>query len=227
MCGRAYETFTEDELEMRYLNTQKVKIPKFIPNYNICPTHLAPIVFETSIGRQINLFRWGLVPLWAKDVKSADKYSMINAKAEEIAQKKSYAKPFQRQRCIVPLSGFYEWLRPEQGAKKPYAIYLKDKSIMSVAGVWEHWQGQNDEEVLSFSVITTEANSFMANIHNRMPVILEKKDEQLWLDPSFHDVEKLQKLLKPCDSELLAAHEVSTQVNSPRNNGAELLNPVG
>lgn len=147
------------------------------PNFNMCPTQISPIVLVRDGKREIDFFRWGLVPSWAKDVKAAAKYSLINARGEEILTKKSFKEPFKKRRCIVPLSGFFEWQR--SGDKKiPYAIHLKDKSIMSVAGVWEHWVGSTGEVVDSFALITTSANAMMEKIHDRMPVILNKGDEE-------------------------------------------------
>lgn len=228
MCGRAYETYTDEELEMRYLN----KKPKrgltlnIKPNYNLSPTQKSPIVLFRDHEVTIEHFRWGLVPFWAKDIASASKYSLINAKGEEITEKRSYKSAFEKRRCIVPLSGFVEWKREEK-SKRPFAIHLKGESIMSVAGVWEHWESkETGEKVNSFSIITTSANDFMEKIHDRMPVILSKKDEEAWLDPENNDVAKLKKLLKPCASSLLDAYEISTLINSPKNNFSDVLRPL-
>ncbi|MBI3555689.1 MAG: SOS response-associated peptidase [Deltaproteobacteria bacterium] len=228
MCGRAYETYTDEELEARYLNEKAKRNPLGLkPNYNMAPTQLSPIVLEQNGKRNISLFRWGLVPFWAKDVKSAAKYSLINAKGEEILEKRSYKDCFMKRRCIVPLSGFIEWKRETEKVKRPFAIHLKDEPIMSVAGVWEHWESKETEEIVdSFSIITTSANSFMNKIHNRMPVILSKKDEDAWLDPDNKKPESLLKLLVPCASKLLAAHEISTLINYPKNNRPEVLEAV-
>lgn len=198
------------------------------PNYNLSPTQLSPVVHVNQGGPGVNMFRFGLVPFWAKDVAAASKYSLINAKGEEIESKRSYADPFKKRRCIIPLSGFYEWKNETGQPKRPFAIQRKDKTIMSVAGVWEHWIDKADakKEIYSFSIITTSANSFMEKIHHRMPVILEAKDEEAWLDPDLQDVERLKKFLVPCPSTWLSSFEVSTLVNSPRNNRPEVLNPV-
>ena len=227
MCGRAYETYTEEELEMRYQSKKPIKIPKVRPNYNMCPTHFSPIVLERDGTRTIELFRWGLVPSWARDVKSADKYSLINARSEDIELKRTYQRPFHEQRCIVPLTGFYEWKRPEKGPKKPFAIHLRDNSIMSVAGVWEKWLSkETGEEIDSFSIITTSANKFMSKVHNRMPVIFNKEAEEIWLDRNLKDSNVLKEMLVPCPDDWLEAREVSTLVNSPKNNSPEVLKPT-
>jgi putative SOS response-associated peptidase YedK len=226
MCGRAYQTYSEEELCLRYLNEKAKHDPMngFIPNYNLSPTQKSPVVFREKGELRIGFFRWGLVPFWAKDVKAADKYSLINAKAEDIDEKRSFKEPFLRRRCIVPFSGFFEWQRTDGGPKRPYAISLKGDAIMSLAGVWECWKSKTtNEEVFSFSIITTSANSLVAKIHNRMPAILSRLEEKEWLDPHNHDILALKNLLKPCSSDWLEAREISNLVNNPRNNRPELL----
>lgn len=231
MCGRAYHTYTEEELDVR-MGWEKLKRKPlgFKPNYNMSPTQSVPVILVRDDKQQLELFRWGLVPFWAKDVASAAKYSLINARSEEITEKRSYAQAFQKRRCLVPLSGFIEWIRPPEGSKapkRPFAIHLKDAEIMSVAGVWEHWESkETGDRVDSFSILTTEANSFMAKIHDRMPVILDKRDEKAWLDPSNQKTESLKKFLKPCATKWLDAFEVSTAINSPKNNSPKVLEPL-
>ncbi len=228
MCGRAYITYTEDELAARYLNEKRKRQPLIglKPNYNLSPTQLAPVVTMQDGLTQIAMMRWGLLPFWAKNLDAVKKYSLINAKAEEIDQKRSYAIPFKKRRCIIPLSGFFEWKRVDAASKQPFAIYSKNYSILSVAGVWEVWRSadQRGEEIHSFALITTSANSLMKSIHDRMPVILDPKSESLWLDPACEDPAVLRKFLKPYPSKLLAAHPVSKLVNSPKNNRPEILN---
>jgi putative SOS response-associated peptidase YedK len=130
-----------------------------------------------------------------------------------------------RRRCIVPISGFYEWKRDQDG-KRPYKIHLNDDPIMSVAGIWDIWRAGTSDERYSFSIVTTAANSIMSNVHDRMPVILARKDEDIWLDPEVHEPELLQPLMKPCPSSWLAVIEVSALVNSAKNNAPELLEPA-
>jgi putative SOS response-associated peptidase YedK len=228
MCGRAYQTYTEDELHARYINERSKRNPLGLrPNYNLAPTQLSPVVLVKEGERQLSLFRWGLIPTWAKDIKSASQYSLINARGEEIREKRSYKTPFQKRRCIVPLSGFIEWQRISPKEKAPFAIHLKSGQIMSVAGVWEHWESKaTGEEVDSFSIITTAGNKFMSKIHDRMPVILPPEKESEWLDPQNTDTESLMKLLKPCPEDWLTAYPISKAINSPRNNSKEVLEPA-
>ncbi|MEK6579570.1 MAG: SOS response-associated peptidase [Bdellovibrionota bacterium] len=229
MCGRAYQTFTEDELALRYLTERSKRrpIPPIKFNFNLAPTQISPIILVQDGDRRIGLFRWGIIPFWAKDVQSASKYSLINAKSEEITEKRSYKVPFQKQRCIVPVSGFFEWKKSGVSPKSPFAIQAKDHSILSMAGIWEHWKSKDsEEEVWSFSIITTSPNSVIKKIHDRMPVILEPSEEAQWLNPENQNVIALKKALKPCPDSLLEAYEVSTLVNSPKNNRKEILEPL-
>jgi putative SOS response-associated peptidase YedK len=225
MCGRAYETYTDEELFLRYMNKQRVKIPAFKPNYNIAPTQNVLVLRNVDRDKQFDLFQWGLIPVWEKEFKT--KLSTINAKAETVFESKLYKGPITKRRCIVPLSGFIEWKR-EGESKRPFAIHLKDEPIMSVAGIWETWRGTvkgEETERHSFSIITTAANEFMEKIHDRMPVILSPKDEDAYLDPA-QKPEAIAKLLKPCPKSWLSAYEISTLINSPRNNRPEVLEPV-
>jgi len=226
MCGRAYETYTDEELAIQYLNRHPPELDWVRPNFNMAPTQHSPVVIVRNGQPAVERFRWGLVPFWAKSIKAAAKYSLINARGEEITEKRSYAKAFQRRRCVVPLSGFYEWKR-EGTRKRPFAIHLRDHPIMSVAGVWERWQPDGDAEpVYSFSIVTTRANTYMADIHDRMPVILDGQDVEHWLDPEVQEPEHVLSLVRPCPPEWLTAYEVSTAVNSPRNNSPDLLQRI-
>ena len=226
MCGRAYETYTEAELAALDEHGEPPDIDWLIPNYNMAPTETSPVVLVRDDRRAFAPFRWGLIPAWAHSVEAAAKYSLINARGEEISEKRSYAESFQHQRCIVPLSGFYEWKR-EDTTKRPYAIHLRDQPIMAVAGVWARWQPTaRVPPVYSFSIVTTAANDFMAKIHDRMPVILDYRDLDHWLDPDVHEPERVQPLVRPCPSDWLAAYEVSPSVNSVRNKAPDVLQPL-
>ena len=172
ICGRAYETYSEEELGFQYLNRRPLHLEGFQATYNLAPTQHSPIVLVRDGSPTIELFRWGLIPAWARSLEAAAQYSLINARSETITQKRSYAQAFERRRCVVPLSGFYEWKR-DGSWKRPFAVYRTDSSIMSVAGVWECWQPDAQAApVHSFSIVTTAANAVMAEIHDRMPVVL-------------------------------------------------------
>ncbi|MBI4063449.1 MAG: SOS response-associated peptidase [Elusimicrobia bacterium] len=196
----------------------------FKPRYNIAPGQEAPIVIWEEI-RLCRLIRWGLVPHWAKE--EAIGYKMINARAETIAEKPSYRKSFERRRCLVLADGFYEWQKVDGLKQKiPMRIMLKNKEPFAFAGLWDVWKKPDGGELRSFTIITTEPNDFMKAIHNRMPVILRQKDEEMWLDPDLKDTSKLLPLLVPFASKEMDAYEVSTIVNSPQNDDPQCIAPV-
>lgn len=169
--------------------------------------------------------RWGLVPSWSKDPAIGNK--MINARAETLTEKPSYRKPFQRQRCLVPATGIFEWRKVEGArAKIPMHIALKSKKLFTMAGLWDVWKAPDDRELHSFAIITTAANDLMRPIHERQPLILDRKDWQTWLDPALNDPAKLTPLLTPSPATEMEAYEVSTAVNS-RNDASECILRVG
>ncbi|HET9220085.1 MAG TPA: SOS response-associated peptidase [Terriglobia bacterium] len=223
MCGRAYQTYSDEELYFRYLNQRPITTWSLLPIYNLCPTHDSPVVRVVSDKRRIDLMRWQLVP--STEPAFTTKLSTINARSESVFETRLFRDLVVRQRCIVPLSGFYEWKRTEK-AKQPFKIHLRNEPIMSVAGIWDTWHAGSPDERHSFSILTTSANDLMNKIHDRMPVILGRDAEEVWLDPNVGEREELEKLLKPCPVSWLTAVEVSPLVNSARNNSAELLRPV-
>jgi putative SOS response-associated peptidase YedK len=223
MCGRAYETYSDEELYVRYLSKRPVTPLVVSPIYNLCPTQDSPVLRLVSGERQFDTMRWQLVP--AAEPVFATKLSTINARSEFIFDSRLYRDLIVRQRCIIPLSGFYEWKR-EGDRKRPFKICLRDEPIMSVAGIWDTWHAGAPDERGSFSILTTSANDSMREIHDRMPVILDRVDEDAWLDPEVRQQGALQKLMKPCPSSWITAIEVSTLVNSARNNSADLLEPL-
>ena len=193
------------------------------PRYNIAPgTQVLAVLEEAGLPRSAEMLKWGLVPFWAKDPKIG--YKMSNARAETVDEKPAYRSAFKARRCILPASGFYEW-KSTGARKQPYFICPSGKGLFGFAGLYEHWKGGNDE-IHSCAIITTEANSLMRTIHDRMPVILHEEDYARWLDPGNQNVSEMRALLKPFDSGLMRAYPVSTRVNNARNDGAELLEPV-
>jgi putative SOS response-associated peptidase YedK len=167
---------------------------------------------------------WQLIPAW--EPAFATRLSTINVRSEKVFESRLYRTLVARQRCIVPLSGFFEW-KKDGASKRPFRIHLRDEPIMSIAGVWDTWRPGSLDERRSFAIMTTAANGFMREIHDRMPVILGRSDEDAWLDPDVREREALQKLFTPCPSSWLKAVEVSRLVNSPRNNTPAVLQPVG
>jgi putative SOS response-associated peptidase YedK len=214
MCGRFSLTVSEAELNLRF--ELEGGIAPYDPRYNGAPTQLLAVITNQEQHR-LSYFKWGLIPSWAKEASIGNK--MINARAETISEKPSYRIPLRSQRCLVPSDGFYEW--KQNGKKVPYRIFLKEPRIFCFAGIWEKWKAPDGNLVHSFSIITTSANAFMKSIHERMPVILSPEDETNWLNGTNEAT--LLSLLKPCPAEIMDAHPVSDLVNSPRNDGPEVL----
>lgn len=170
MCGR----FALASLEKEIIEEFDVKPFTYIPSYNIAPTHNIFVIKEVG---KISLMRWGLIPSWSKDEKVA--YSMINARAETLEEKPAFKKPFLTMRCLILSSGFYEW-KKSSNEKIPFYIYVKTKKPFSLAGIYDIWE-KDGKRIESCAIITTQANSFMWDIHDRMPVIIGKKDREKWL----------------------------------------------
>jgi len=182
-------------------------------------------------SRLLDIYRWGLLPHWAKSPKTT--YKMINAKAETLSESSAYRVPFRQHRCLIVVDGFFEWrlVDPEQPKKKaPYYFRRSDGAPITFAGLYETWWDKSrsadpDPETLlrTCAIITTEAGADMVEVHNRMPVILEPKDIDTWLDSRCHDTDALRLLLSPAPGGTLLRYPISRTVNSPRNDGPELL----
>jgi len=166
--------------------------------------------------------QWGLIPSWSKEPRT--KFSTINARAETITKSPAFRGPFQHRRCLVPASGFYEWRQTPKG-KQPYCIQLKDGELFAFAGLYDIWCDSEGNELYSYTIITTTPNDLVAPIHNRMPAILRRADEDAWLDKTT-DRARLLSLLAPYPIEEMKAYIVSRAVNNPANEGAELMQPA-
>ncbi len=220
MCGRY--SFAPDLKIVNEHYEITVKDGELQPNYNCAPTQLLPII-TNKLPTQISFFSWGLVPFWAKDKTPGSK--LINARGETISEKASFRNAFRRRRCLVLADAFYEWKKiPGSKSKIPYRIFLPDRQLFSMAGIWETWKSPEGEAFNSFSVITTTPNELMAEIHNRMPVILPKSSEEVWLQAN--DEEQLKGLLNPYPAKNMSAYRISNLVNSPRNNHKDITLPV-
>lgn len=235
VCGRFVSTHSAEQIADHFGASFEGHAPP--QNFNVAPTNDVLAVVSTSAGLAVEHFQWGLVPVWAKDIKIGP--SMINARAETIAEKPAFKGVFKRYRCIIPMDGFYEWQAAHAGSpvnakgkpvKQPLFISRVDGEPLAVAGIWSAWRdrsGPADAPWLhTCAVITTSANNTMAPVHDRMPVILPADVWETWLDPAT-DIEALRDLLVPAPDSLLTMHTVSTDVNNVRNNGPELIEPVG
>ena len=194
------------------------------PRYNIAPTNLVLTIISDGEQRYPRIMRWGLVPRWSKEINS--KYTMINARDDKLLQTRSYTGPFKNQRCLIPASGFYEWKKGPEKTRWPLRFTMKTGEPFAFAGIWEKaWP--NNEETLSCSIITTSPNELVKPIHDRMPVILPPDLYQFWMDPHNESSEDLLAMLQPYNAALMKAYPVSQDVNNVRNQGAELIEPVG
>lgn len=225
MCGR----YTYKEQSTRLLELLKAIIVHLDqkPRYNITPSQMVACVRNAADNghREAVMLKWGLIPSWAKDPSIG--YKMINARAETVAEKPSFRKAFKHQRCLILADGFYEWKR-EGKTKQPFYVRFKDSRPFAFAGLWESWKDTSKEDsqpIESCTIITTTANELMEPIHHRMPVILDDKSYDVWLDPDNVNTEKLQELLAPYSSDKLEAFPVSTLVNNPRFDNPRCLEP--
>jgi len=214
MCGRFTLRTREAALIEQFGG---VPPPQLGLRYNIAPTQPVAIVrIEAERDERLwELVRWGLVPSWVKDASIGNR--MINARAETVADKPSFRSAFRRRRCLVPADGYFEW-QPTGSGKQPYYIRQADDRPFAMAGLWDRWLNPATGEPLSTcTIITTQANELTQPIHDRMPVILNAADYDLWLDPQMQDPARVGALLRPFAGSTLRADPVDTHVNSPRN----------
>ncbi|MCP6757510.1 MAG: SOS response-associated peptidase [Fischerella sp. CENA71] len=222
MCGRFTLSVFPEVLSQVF---EVEKIPDIKPQYNIAPTQMVLVILYNSENhkREIQQLRWGLIPSWAKDQSMGAK--LINARAETVAEKPAFRRAFKYQRCLVVADGFYEW-RKQEGKSQPYYFHLLNGKPFAFAGLWEEWQSPEQEQIKSCTILTTQANELLQQVHNRMPVILPQENYDLWLDPQVHDGELLQPLLHPYPSKTMTSYPVTTLVNSPKNNSPECITPL-
>ncbi len=220
MCGRFIQCTSGEALAERF---HLPIIPDLTPRYNVAPSQSVGVIRVTHAGhREFVALRWGLVPAWSPEPRTA--YSTFNARAETVADKPTYRHAFRRRRCLIPADGFYEW-RTVGKRKQPYCIAPTDGEPFAFAGLWERWE--RDETVVeSCTIVVTTANATIAPLHDRMPVILARADEARWLDPALTDPAILQPLLVPCAPERLRVWPVGTAVNRPSSEGPDLMTPL-
>ncbi|PSL34321.1 putative SOS response-associated peptidase YedK [Planomicrobium soli] len=225
MCGR-YSLFADYSAILERFGIEEISIDEsdYSPSYNIAPSQQVVAVVNDGTKNRLGLLRWGLIPPWTKDSKIG--YKMINARAETAAEKPSFRNAFKKKRCLIVADSFYEWRRTDD-QKTPMRIKMKSGEPFAFAGLWESWKSPEGKTINTCSILTTIPNDLMATIHDRMPVVLSKEAEKVWLDPRVEDPEVLGELLKPFDAKEMEAYEVSPAVNSPKNNGPELIEKVG
>lgn len=223
MCGRYFLSEEKEELG-KWFDVDAIELDTIEPNYNAAPTDIMPVVGENEEGRRSILpFRWGLIPFWAEEPDV--NYSMINARAETVDTKRSYKPCFEKYRCLVPASGFYEW-KGEEGDKNPYYIHPNNEPMFAMAGIYNVWEAPDGKRIPTYTIITTDANEKLKELHGRMPVILMKQEWNEWLDPNNHDTNSLKELLSPFPEDALDYYRVSKKVSNVQNNYRELIEPV-
>ena len=237
MCGRYARTQRDDDL-VEAFEVERVVGEELPASFNIAPTQDARAVLtrppqEDPQGpavRQLRTLRWGLVPSWAKDVKIGNK--MVNARIETVLEKPSYKRAATRRRLVVPATGYYEWAKGEDGKKQPYFMHDPDGGVLAFAGLYELRaddtlpEDHPEKWLWTFTIITTRAGDALGHIHDRTPLVLPASFVDDWLDPAFTDPDDVRQLLDAVPEPHLHPYEVSTAVNSVRNNRPDLLEPL-
>jgi putative SOS response-associated peptidase YedK len=223
VCGRFSLDIPAEKLAEFFALLEE---PRLEARFNIAPSQPVLAVLEDrgTRRRTARHFRWGLVPFWAKDPKIG--YRMINARSEAASEKPSFRAAFKYRRCLIPATGFYEWKKLGK-RKQPFMIRLAASSrLMAFAGLWESWQSPDGAELETCTILTTKANSLVADLHDRMPVILEPDQFHPWLDTDLQDVGLLRQLMQPYDPAAMTYFPVSQSLNSVANEGSELAVPI-
>ena len=218
MCGRFGLLPPREDVEERF--DARITFD-YEPRANIAPEGPGVPAKLNESPDEINRLRWGLLPRWVDDPDGFP--DLINARAETVAEKSSFEDAFENRRCLIPASNFYEW-SGQRGKRVPHYIGVEDGELFAMAGLWETWS-DNGTEIQSATIITTEANELVDEIHGRMPVILDRDEEDRWLEAD--DEDELQALLDPYPAGRMETYEVSRAVNNPANEGPELVEPVG
>lgn len=222
MCGR-YTLHADKEALTQHFG---LDFGQVTPRYNLAPTERIPFIFSNAAeAKQVGFARWGLVPHWSK-TGTTDK-PLFNARSETVLKKPTFRDAFIRGRCLIPASGWYEWLRTELGGKQPYHLTPKADGPVAFAGLFDVWRGEGQKPVVSCAVLTTQASDGLSWLHERMPVVLDYDHYDRWLDRNTPDVADLTELLNPYPADELEVYPVSTTVNRASVEGPELIEAVG
>ena len=219
MCGRFGLFVTPEVLEEYFSVDDLAAAPE--PRYNLTPGQAVAVVRERDGRRSLGALQWGLIPFWAKDASIGRR--LINARLDGLDAKPAFREAWQRRRCLIPASGFYEWSEPEAGRKRPYFILPKDEPVLALAGLWERWRTPNGDRLETCVIVTTAANAQLAQIHDRMPLLIPRDAQALWLDPRSSVEDALQLTERP---PALDVRAVGFGVNDPRNDDETVIAPV-
>lgn len=211
MCGRIVTIIQAEELAVLF---GLKEVPQLDARYNVAPTHNVAVIRSDSDHNRLDLLRWGFVPNWSKDLSFGS--HLINARSETVSEKQAFRHAIKYRRCIIPVSGFYEWDHSVGHHKQPYFIRMVDHAAMCLAGIWESWKAPDGSLLETFAILTTSANRLVAPLHDRMPVILHPDAHALWLSKNMHDPHQLQQLYTPFPAEEITVFKVPDLVNNPR-----------
>jgi putative SOS response-associated peptidase YedK len=222
MCGR-YRLSRRKQLIAEYFETDNEV--DWEPRYNIAPSQPVGVIRQDPARpqRQFTLARWGLIPSWASDASIG--FKTINARAETVASKPAFRDAFMSRRCLLPADGFFEWRRSGK-EKQPFHFGMQDDSLFAFAGLWDRWRDPAGAVIESCSILTTTPNSLLADMRDRMPVILRPEHYDLWLDPGFKDVKALAEVLAPFDAGKMRRFPVSTRINAVTNDDPDCVVPM-
>lgn len=223
MCGR-YRLSRRKELLAEYFDTNFDDL-EWEPRYNVAPTQQIPVLRQGMKGApwRASLMQWGLIPAWATDRSGGAR--MINARSETASTKPSFREALQKRRCLIPADGFYEWKRNGK-SKQPYCFEVGEGEVFAFAGLWDSWRDAGGTMVETCTILTTTPNEMLADVHDRMPLILASDVHDAWLDPEMQDADRALELLRPLDSKLMRRYPVSTRVNQVINDDVECSLPV-
>ncbi len=214
MCGRLI-LFNPMDIPARF----KVSAAGLMPRYNMVPSQDIPVIINDG-SKHLVMSRWGFIPYWAEDMSIGN--TLINARGETVDEKPSFKYSLPRRRCLVVADGFYEWRR-EGRRKYPYRVTLKNNELFGLAGLWDIWKSPEGEMIHSCTILTTRANELIQPLHERMPVLLSREAEAIWLDPNVTDSRLLKSLLTPYPADQMSLYEVTGRVNSPQFDDPECL----
>lgn len=220
MCGRFALTLPDDAMARLFAARPDNDLPAG-PRYNVCPTQPVAVVAAAETGRRLRPMRWGLVPRWYRT--PGDGPLLINARSETLARKPAFAEAARQRRCLVPVSGFYEWTKDEDGTRLPWYIRPAAAEFAALAGVWQEWEGGDGTRLVTCAIVTVPASADLSALHDRMPLTLMPGDWGLWLGEEGHGAARL---MRPGPEGFWTAHRVDRRVNSNRAEGAELIAPI-
>jgi len=225
MCGRYTITTKYAELIQRWsFPSDRPDLQKLIPSYNIAPSQRVIAAWSGTESKALTGMRWGFLPPWAKDASVG--YKMINARAETIAEKPTFRNAFKEHRCLIIADGFYEWRRAGK-EKQPVRIVLKSRELFAFAGLWSAWtEPESEKEIVTCAIVTCAANSLLKQVHDRMPVILSRDEEDAWLDKTLKEPSELLSMLRSYPDDEMDFYAVSNRVNTATVNELSLVDPV-